>query len=126
MDTILYSPEPANHPDIVSDPDVVFGEPRIEGTNITVHLLLQRLAKGDTVEQLHEVYPRMPANSIPAALAYAKEVTEGRLPEVWAPIIGEPIPAEWHVYAGLTEEEIDDVTEVIREARKPLTSLGRP
>jgi len=126
MDTILYSPGIAVWPDIASDPDVVFGEPCIAGTNITVNLLLHRLAAGDTAEVLHDAYPRMPSGSIPAAQAYAKEVAEGRLPEAWAPIMGDPIPWQHHVYAGWTREEIDEFFEEIREARKPLASQGRP
>lgn len=110
MNTLLYRPPTPGRPDIVSDPEKVFGEPTIAGTNITVKLLLDRLAEGDTPERLHEDYWRMPAGSIQAAQEYAAEIEAGRLPAAWAPIIGEATPSSWHIYAGMTDEEIDELT----------------
>jgi uncharacterized protein (DUF433 family) len=124
METILYSSDTAGLPDIVSDPDVVFGEPCIAGTNITVKLLTDRLAAGYSEQRLYDDYPRMPAGSIAVAREYTAEVEAGRLPAVWAPIMGEPRPWQHHVYAGWTEEEIDEFTEAIRDARKPLATPG--
>lgn len=60
--------------EISSDPKVMLGRPVIAGTRITVELLLERLAAGETVEQIERAFPHLPANSIPAALRYAAAV----------------------------------------------------
>lgn len=42
---------------IVSNPDVVSGKPVVAGTRITVELILEKLAAGESVEQLLEHIP---------------------------------------------------------------------
>jgi uncharacterized protein (DUF433 family) len=56
---------------IISDPAVMMGKPVVRGTRITVELILERLAAGETPEQLIESYPRLDQRSIVAALQYA-------------------------------------------------------
>ena len=63
----------ARKPLIVSDPNVMMGKPVIAGTRITVELLLEKLAAGETIEQLLEAHPRLTRESIQAALAFASE-----------------------------------------------------
>lgn len=58
---------------IVSDPRVMTGKPVIAGTRITVELILQKLAAGETVEQILEAHPRLTEEAIRAALAFAAE-----------------------------------------------------
>ena len=58
---------------IQSDPKIMMGKPVIAGTRITVELLLERLAAGETAEQIKEAYPHLPEGAIPAALAFAAE-----------------------------------------------------
>jgi uncharacterized protein (DUF433 family) len=58
---------------IESDPKVMMGKPVIAGTRITVELLLEKLAAGETAEQIQEAYPHLPEGSIPVALAFAAE-----------------------------------------------------
>jgi uncharacterized protein (DUF433 family) len=58
---------------IVSDPAVMMGKPVIAGTRITVELILQKLAAGETVEQVLESHPRLTREGIQAALAFAAE-----------------------------------------------------
>jgi uncharacterized protein (DUF433 family) len=58
---------------IVSDPAVMMGKPVIKGTRITVELVLEKLAAGETVEQLLEAHPRLTRESIQAALSFAAE-----------------------------------------------------
>ena len=58
---------------IQSDPKIMMGKPVIAGTRITVELLLEKLAAGETAEQIKEAYPHLPAGAIPAALAFAAE-----------------------------------------------------
>ena len=59
---------------IVSDPQIMMGKPTIRGTRITVELILESLAAGETEEQLLEAYPRLNRQSILAALAFAAQV----------------------------------------------------
>ena len=59
---------------IVSDPTLMMGKPVVAGTRITVELILEKLAAGETVEQLLEAHPRLTQEGIQAALAFAVEV----------------------------------------------------
>jgi uncharacterized protein (DUF433 family) len=63
-----------NHPRIVSDPAVMMGKPVVAGTRITVDLILEKLAAGETVEQILEAHPRLTREGVLAALDYAKLV----------------------------------------------------
>jgi len=58
---------------IVSDPAVMMGKPVIAGTRITVELILEKLAAGETREQLLKAHPRLTPEAIQAALAFAAE-----------------------------------------------------
>lgn len=58
---------------IQSDPAVMMGKPVIAGTRITVELILEKLAAGETVEQILEAHPRLTRESILAALTYAAQ-----------------------------------------------------
>jgi uncharacterized protein (DUF433 family) len=49
------------------------GKPVIAGTRITVELLLEKLADGETIEQLLEAHPRLTRESILAALNFASQ-----------------------------------------------------
>ena len=54
---------------IVSDPKVMMGKPVVTGTRITVELILEKLAAGETVEQLLEAHPRLTREAIQTAIA---------------------------------------------------------
>lgn len=58
---------------IVSDPKVMMGQPVIAGTRITVDLLLEKLAAGETIEQLLEAHPRLTREAVQAALSFARD-----------------------------------------------------
>lgn len=60
-------------PRIVSDPSVMVGKPAIAGTRITVELILEKLAAGQTVQDLLAGYPRLTPEAIQAALGFAAE-----------------------------------------------------
>jgi uncharacterized protein (DUF433 family) len=42
---------------IASNPKVMMGKPVIAGTRITVELILEKLAAGETIEQILEAHP---------------------------------------------------------------------
>ena len=58
---------------IVADPTVMMGKPVVAGTRITVELILEKLAAGESVEQILDAHPRLTREAIQAALAFAKE-----------------------------------------------------
>lgn len=58
---------------ITADPQIMMGKPVIAGTRITVELILEKLAAGETVEQLLAAHPRLTREGIQAALAYAAQ-----------------------------------------------------
>jgi len=64
---------------IVSNPEIMMGKPVIAGTRITVELILDKLAAGETVEQLLAAHPRLTSASIGAALAYAAQTMRSDL-----------------------------------------------
>ena len=56
---------------IVTDPKVMFGKPVIKGTRIPVDLILEKLAHGNTIENILESYPHINKEAIFACLYYA-------------------------------------------------------
>jgi uncharacterized protein (DUF433 family) len=61
---------------IASDPAVMMGKPVIAGTRITVELILEKLAAGETVEQILDAHPRLTHEAIQAALTFAAEALQ--------------------------------------------------
>ena len=60
-------------PRIISDPNIMVGKPVIEGTRLTVELILEKLAEGRSEKELLAAYPRLTPEGIRAALAYAAD-----------------------------------------------------
>jgi len=60
-------------PLIESNPKVMMGKPVIKGTRLTVELILEKLAAGETFEQLLASYPRLTPQAIYAALHFAAQ-----------------------------------------------------
>lgn len=56
---------------IVSDPAVLMGKPVVAGTRISVELILEKLAAGETIEQLLDAHPRLTRPAVLAALDFA-------------------------------------------------------
>lgn len=56
---------------IISDPDILSGKPIIEGTRISVELILDSLASGMTEQDIIKEYPHLTEEDIQACLAYA-------------------------------------------------------
>lgn len=59
---------------IRSDPKIMMGKPTVAGTRITVELILEKLAAGETADQILSEHPRLTPEGIRAALAFAVEV----------------------------------------------------
>jgi uncharacterized protein (DUF433 family) len=59
------------------NPKVMMGKPVIKGTRLTVELILESLAAGESMENLLESYPRLTKEAIHAALAFAADILKG-------------------------------------------------
>jgi len=58
---------------IISNPAIMMGKPVVSGTRITVELILEKLAAGETIEQILEAHPRLSEDAIREALLFAAE-----------------------------------------------------
>ncbi|WP_420456468.1 DUF433 domain-containing protein [Rubrivirga sp.] len=58
---------------IVSDPTILAGKPVVQGTRISVELILEKLASGEPEEQILAAHPRLAREDIAAALAFAAD-----------------------------------------------------
>lgn len=56
---------------IVSDPAVMMGKPVVAGTRITVELILDKAAAGESIEQIIEAHPRLTRDAVLAAFSFA-------------------------------------------------------
>ena len=56
---------------IESNPTVLYGKPAIKNTRIPVDLILEKLANGDSTNDLLEGYPNLTTEDILACLAFA-------------------------------------------------------
>ncbi|WP_242089924.1 DUF433 domain-containing protein [Microbacterium lacticum] len=62
---------------IIVDPEIVHGKPVIRGTRITVQVILELLAAGETIEDLLGEYDELTKDDVLAALEYAASVAGG-------------------------------------------------
>ena len=58
---------------IESDPAVMMGKPVVAGTRVTVETILEKLAAGETVDDILEAHPRLTPEAVRAALAFAAQ-----------------------------------------------------
>ena len=58
-------------PRVVCDPGVMMGKPVIAGTRITVEHILEKMAAGESVDQILDEHPHLTEEAIRAALAFA-------------------------------------------------------
>ncbi len=56
---------------ITSDPKVMLGKPVIKKTRITVELILEKLAEGESFNQILESHPSLTRKAILACMSYA-------------------------------------------------------
>lgn len=53
------------------NPKIMFGKPVIKGTRLTVEIILEKLAYGETEDEIRKEYPFLRKDDIKAALLYA-------------------------------------------------------
>jgi uncharacterized protein (DUF433 family) len=61
---------------IVSTPEVLGGKPRIDGTRISVALILGYLAAGSAHDEIVDEFPDLTREQIAACLDYARDLAE--------------------------------------------------
>lgn len=58
---------------IQSDPGIMMGKPVVAGTRITVESILEKLAAGESIDQLLAAHPRLTRDAVLAALDFASK-----------------------------------------------------
>ena len=64
---------------IETNPEILYGKPVIKNTRIAVDLILEKLAQGDTVNELLEAYPTLRVEDISACLLFASETIKNEV-----------------------------------------------
>jgi uncharacterized protein (DUF433 family) len=64
---------------IESDPKKLYGKPVIKNTRISVDLILEKLANGDTYEELIQAYPSIDKEDILACLIFAADAIKNEI-----------------------------------------------
>jgi len=65
---------PIADPLIVSDPAVMMGKPVVAGTQVTVELILEKTAAGESIEQILAAHPRLTRPGVLAAFGFDARV----------------------------------------------------
>jgi uncharacterized protein (DUF433 family) len=71
---------------VVSDPDILGGEPVFRGTRVPVHMIADLVSQGSAEAELHDGYPRLTPEMIRLAPVYAAAY----------PLRGRPRKQPWH------------------------------
>ncbi len=61
------------HGRIVTDPETLFGKPRIRGTRIGVEFILDLMASGWNEAQILESYPHLTQEDLQAVFAFVRD-----------------------------------------------------
>jgi uncharacterized protein (DUF433 family) len=56
---------------ITIEPKIMLGKPVIKGTRLTVEIIIEKLAFGETLKDLKKDYPFLTEDDVKAALLYA-------------------------------------------------------
>jgi uncharacterized protein (DUF433 family) len=73
---------------IICDPEILMGKPVVKGTRLSVELILEKLSKGESMDDILEAHPRLTKEGIFSALGYASKVMKTD--------IVEPLPERKH------------------------------
>jgi uncharacterized protein (DUF433 family) len=64
---------------IESDPGRLYGKPTIKNTRIPVDLILEKLASGDSIEDLLAAYPSISREDVSACLLFASDSVKNEI-----------------------------------------------
>ena len=65
---------------IITSPDTMLGKPVVAGTRVTVQSIVERIAAGESVDEISASHPALDKEKVLAAIGYAAKVL--RLDEV--------------------------------------------
>ncbi|WP_020602443.1 DUF433 domain-containing protein [Spirosoma spitsbergense] len=63
---------------VTADPAIMVGKPIIEGTRITVELVVEKLGYGETVDEILEDYPHLTREQIYACLRFSAHTVHSK------------------------------------------------
>lgn len=66
-------------PHITANPEIMHGAVCFRGTRVTVSVVLDNLAAGETPERILDQYRSLKPEHIPAAIAYAADLARERI-----------------------------------------------
>jgi uncharacterized protein (DUF433 family) len=64
---------------IASDPKILYGKPVIKNTRVPVDLILEKLANGDSHDDLLRAYPNIEKDDIVACLLFAADAIKNEI-----------------------------------------------
>ncbi|TCO06913.1 DUF433 domain-containing protein [Natronoflexus pectinivorans] len=64
---------------IASDPQILYGKPIIKNTRIPVDLILEKLANGDSQQEILQAYPNLTQDDIVASLLFAADTIKNEI-----------------------------------------------
>ncbi len=64
---------------IETNPEKLFGKPVIMNTRVPVDLILEKLAAGDSIEDLLDAYPKISKEDITACLLFAADAIKNEI-----------------------------------------------
>ena len=64
---------------ITANPTICLGQPRVEGTRITVSVIDKMVAGGATVDDVLDAYPELEAEDVTQAMKYAAWVVSDQI-----------------------------------------------
>jgi uncharacterized protein (DUF433 family) len=64
---------------ITTDPDILSGKPVVRGLRISVQMILEQLAAGDSKEDLLEAFPFLEGEDIQACLEFAAKLSSNSI-----------------------------------------------
>src|SRR5260221_472806 len=70
FNVVVFTVQQTEHPHIVQVPGICGGRPTLKGTRISVRHLAQLYKAGDTVEEILQTYPYLPAAAVYDAISY--------------------------------------------------------
>lgn len=65
---------------IESNPKIMFGKPVIKGTRITVELILEKIAEGESIENILSQHPHLTKEKISSAVQFALQTLRKDFP----------------------------------------------
>ncbi|NUQ24568.1 MAG: DUF433 domain-containing protein [Saprospiraceae bacterium] len=64
---------------IVSDSNILGGKPIIKGSRVSVQLILEWIADGASIEDIHKEFPNLPVVGIREAILYASRFLDNEI-----------------------------------------------